>query len=154
MLAASFDFALESKYGHQLALLLMRCCPPVVTRRPMQFVVKIRLVYQHPFTNACLLSTAARCFQLPTMDLNDAPTYVSTWPPSNSRSPTYYVLDDQRVNNGYAVLPDADRRWLLPGCGLLLAIVMRCATPRPKAGPGPRWHKRHHMPPAWVFSGP
>ena len=138
VLAASFGFALkETKYGRSAGTTTYAPLLPASWQpgQPVQFVVKTKVpVYQHPFTKRVFVLDSGQVFSATydgRLSANDAPTYVSQHLAAQQLTLTnpYYVLDDQEVNNGYAVLPDADRRWLLPGCGLVLAIVMLVRNP-------------------------
>lgn len=138
MLAANFGFALEeTKYGRPAGITTYAPLLPASWQpgQPVQFIVKTKIpVYQHPFTKRVFVLDSGQVFPATydgRLNANDAPTYVSQHLAARQLTLTnpYYVLDDQEVNSGHAVLPDADRRWLISGFGLLMAIVMLVRNP-------------------------
>ena len=133
LLAANFGFVLEeTKYGRAAGTTTYAPLLPASWQpgQPVQFIVKTKNpVYQNPFTKRVFMLDSGQVFPATydgRLSANDAPTYVQQHLAARhlTLASPYYVLDDQEVADGHATLPDANRRWMFLGMGLLLAVIM------------------------------
>lgn len=133
LLAANFGFVLEeTKYGRTAGTTTYAPLLPSNWQpgQPVQFIVKTKIpVYQNPATKRVFMLDSGQVFSATydgRLSTNDLPTYVSQHLAAQrlTLASPYYVLDDQEVANGYPTLPDASRRWVWPGLGLVLAVVV------------------------------
>lgn len=98
--------------------------------QPVRYILKTQATaYADPHTHQVAWLDSGRAF-VATYDgrlsTNDLPTFVAQ--DYSQRQLTlaspYYVLDDEAVYDGHAVLSSEFTRWMIAGCGLLFAVLL------------------------------
>ena len=133
VVAANYLFVVEEKGSsrgpvrHSYAPLLPATWQP---GQPVRYVLKTQaLAYADPRTQQVAWLDSGRAF-LATYDgrlsANDLPTYVAQDYAQRhlTLASPYYVLDDEAVYDGHAVLSSELTRWMILGCGLLFAVML------------------------------